>query len=155
MKPMKKVHGVCSKALSPLVIFEQRTVDRDRYIKEVLSVALKYGNHVFGNDWTFQQDGARPHTHRITQQWCHSNFPGFIDKDHWPPNSPNLNPLDYYIWDEFVKVIDWNKVTSKPTMIQELKRAVKKIRKEAVFESCACWTNRLYRMSQNNGRYLK
>ncbi|CAF1557631.1 unnamed protein product, partial [Adineta ricciae] len=50
-------------------------------------------------------------------------FPGFIDKDHWPLNSPDLNPLDYCIWDEFVKVIDWNKVTSKPTVIQELKHA--------------------------------
>jgi hypothetical protein len=121
----------------------------------VLPVAFKYGNHVFGNDWTFQQDGARPHTHRLTQQWCHDNFPAFIDKDHWPPNSPDLNPLDYCIWDEFVKVIDWNKVTSKPTLIQELKRAVKKIRQNIVFESCACWTNRLYRMSQNGGNYLR
>ncbi len=92
-------------------------------------MAFKYGNHVFGNDWTFQQDGARPHTHRLTQQWCHDNFPAFIDKDHWPPNSPGLNPLDYCIWDEFVKVIDWNKVTSKRTLIQELKRAVKKFDK--------------------------
>jgi len=83
------------------------------------------------------------------------NFPAFIDKDHWPPNSPDLNPLDYCIWDEFVKVINWNKVASKATLIQELKRAVKKIRKNVVFESCSSWTNRLYRMSQNNGDYLK
>jgi hypothetical protein len=46
-------------------------------------------------------------------------------------------------------------VTSKETLIQELKRAVKKIRKNVVFESCNAWTNRLYRMSQNNGDYLK
>ncbi|CAF3958580.1 unnamed protein product, partial [Rotaria sp. Silwood1] len=60
--------GVCSKGVSPLVIFEQGTVDHDRYIKEVLSVALKYGNHVFGNNWSFQQDGAKPHVHQLTQQ---------------------------------------------------------------------------------------
>ena len=147
--------GVCSKGVSSLVIFEQGTVNHDRYIKEVLPVALKYGNHVFGNYWTFQQDGAKPHTHHLTQQWCHDNFPAFIDKDHWPPNSPDLNPLDYCIWDEFVKAINWNKVTSKATMIQELKKAVKKIRQDVVFESCSSWTNRLYRMSQNNGDYLR
>ncbi|CAM4751342.1 unnamed protein product [Rotaria magnacalcarata] len=115
--------------VSPLVIFDEGTVDHVRYIKEVLSVALKYGNYVFGNDWAFQQDGAKPHIHQLTQQWCHDNFPGFIDKDHWVPNSPDLNPLDYCILDEFVKVINRNKVTSKPTMIQELKRAVKKFEK--------------------------
>ena len=53
--------GVCSKGVSPLVIFEKGTVDHARYINEVLPVALKYGNHVFGKDWTFQQDGAKPH----------------------------------------------------------------------------------------------
>ena len=74
--------GVCSKGVSPLVIFDEDTVDHARYIKEVLPVALKHGNYVFGNDWTFQQDGAKPHIHQLTQQWCHDNFPGFIDKDH-------------------------------------------------------------------------
>ncbi|CAF1928957.1 unnamed protein product [Rotaria magnacalcarata] len=53
--------GVCSKGVSPLVIFENGTVDHDQYIKEVLPIALKFGNDMFGNDWTFQQDGARPH----------------------------------------------------------------------------------------------
>ena len=70
----------------------------------------------------------------LTQQWCHDNFPGFIDKDHWPPNSAHLNLLDYCIWDDFVKVINRNKVTSKTKLIQELKRAVKKIRKK-----CCVW----------------
>ena len=46
--------AVCSKGVSRLVIFEQGTVDHDRYMKEVLPVALRCGNHVFGNDWTFQ-----------------------------------------------------------------------------------------------------
>ena len=147
--------GVCSKDLSPLVIFDQGTVNHDRYIKEVLPVTLKYENHVFGKDWTFQQDGAKRHIHQLTQQWCNDNFPAFIDKDHWTPNSPDLNPLDYCIWDEFIQVIDWNRVTSKATLIQELKCAVKKIRKNVVFESCASWTNRLYRMSQNDGNYLR
>ncbi|CAF3813941.1 unnamed protein product, partial [Rotaria sp. Silwood1] len=96
--------GVCSKGVSPLMIFDEGTVGHARYIKEVLPVALKYGNYVFGNDWTFQHDGAKPHIHQLTQQWCHDNFSGFIDEDHWPPNSPDLNPLDYCIWDEFVKM---------------------------------------------------
>ena len=59
--------GACSKGISPLVIFQKDTVDHFRYIKEVLPVALKYGNKVFGNDWTFQQDGAIPHIHQLTQ----------------------------------------------------------------------------------------
>ena len=94
---------VCSKGVSPLVIFENGTVDHERYMKEVLPVALKFGNDTFGNEWTFQQDGARPHTHVNSQEWCTKHFPSFIDKDHWPPNSPDLSPLDYCIWNELLR----------------------------------------------------
>ena len=45
--------GACSKGLSPLVIFENGTVDHNCYVNEVLPVALKYGNSIFGNDWIF------------------------------------------------------------------------------------------------------
>ena len=147
--------SVCSNEASPLLIFKEGTVDHNRYIREVLPVALEYGNKVFGNDWTFQQDGAKPHTHRLTQEWCRNNFPLFIDKDQWPPNSPDLNPLDYSIWNELAQMINWERVTSKTSLIEQLKQGVKKIRPEVIFESCSSWTNRLYRMSENNGDYLR
>ncbi|CAF4205301.1 unnamed protein product [Rotaria socialis] len=49
--------GACSKGVSPLVIFENGTVDHEQYIQEVLPVALKFGNDMFSDNWTFQQDG--------------------------------------------------------------------------------------------------
>ena len=122
--------------------------------KKVLPVVLKYGIHVFDSDWVFQQDGARSHSHHLTQQWCRDNFPSFIDDDHWPPNSPDLNRLNYSIWNELVSTIDWDKVKSKTTLIQQSKSLFKNTCESVVFESCASWTNRLYRMSQNDGNYL-
>ena len=118
-------------------------------------VALKYGNKVFGNDWTFQQDGATAHIHQLTQQWCQDHFPLFIDKNRWPSNSPDLDPLDYSIWDELAGAMDWNKITSKRTLIDELKRPPKKVRAEVVFESCNSWTIRLSKVSKLGGNYLK
>lgn len=146
--------GVCSKGVTPLVIFDEGSVDHDRYIREVLSVVAEYGDEMFGDNWTFQQDNATPHTHRLTQQWCHDNLPSFFDKDSWPPNSPDLNPLDYSIWDELAKAIEWDRVTSKTTLIDQLKVAVHLIRQEVVWESCASWTSRLSRVCQNGGDYL-
>uniref|UniRef100_A0A914VAU0 Uncharacterized protein n=1 Tax=Plectus sambesii TaxID=2011161 RepID=A0A914VAU0_9BILA len=46
------------------------TIDHAQYFKEVLPVALRYGNKVFGDNWTYHQDGARPHTHQLSQKWC-------------------------------------------------------------------------------------
>ena len=82
-------------------------------------------------------------------------LPIFIGKDTWPANSPDSNPLDDCIWDEFAQNINWDKVTSKSSLIAGLKYGVKKIRLDVVRESCFVWTNRLYRMTQNDGNYLR
>ena len=136
----------------PLVIFEDGTMDHERCIKEVLPVALKFGSDMFGTDWTFQQDSAQPHIHAKAQEWCTKHFPCFIDRDRWPPNSPALNSFDYSIWDELAHQVNWDAVMYKTTLISELKRAVRKVSPDVVFESCSSWTNRLY---QGKGGYLK
>ena len=46
-----------------MVVFNEATVDHARYIKEMLPVALKFGEKVFGNDGVFQQDDAKPRPH--------------------------------------------------------------------------------------------
>ena len=76
------------------MIFEEKTVDHERYIS-VLTVAFKLGNDMFGNIWMFQQDGGAPNIHHKTQNWCQIHLPSFTDKERWPPNSSDLNPLDY------------------------------------------------------------
>ena len=60
---------VCSKGVSPIVIFYKGTIDHAQYIREVLPVVLKYENDILGTYWTFQQDGVMPHVHHLTQQW--------------------------------------------------------------------------------------
>ena len=46
-------------------------------------------------------------------------------------------------------------MTSKVTLIDELKRAVKKIRQDVVLQSCSSWTARLSHLLKNDDRYLK
>jgi len=31
------------------------------------------------------------------QNWLLADCPYFITKDQWPPNSPNMNPMDYHV----------------------------------------------------------
>ena len=146
--------GACSKGVTPLVILDEGTVDHTIYIEKVLPVALKYGNEVFCSDWVLQQDGDGPLSHHLTQQWCRDNFLSSFGKYRWPSNSPDLNPLDYSIWNELGNTISWNKVKSKTTLVQQLKSSFKKICELVVFENCTSSTNRLYQVSQGNGNYL-
>ena len=73
--------AVCSEGFALLVLFEKNTLDHHRYIKEVLSIALRYGNSQFGNNWTSQQDNGAPHTHQERREWCSQHFLSFLDKD--------------------------------------------------------------------------
>ena len=65
---------ICSVSVERLVLFEKDTLDHRRHIKEVLPVALRYGNSKFGNNWTFQQDNGTLHTHQETHEWCSQHF---------------------------------------------------------------------------------
>ena len=78
-----------------------------------------------GNMFIFQQDGAPAHTAKQTQDFLQMNCPDFIDKDEWPPNSPDLNPLDYHVWGEMMT--RYSSLNPKPTDIDQLKEALQNI----------------------------
>ena len=51
-----------------------------------------------GGHFIFQQDGARRHTAKDAVAHLKDNVPEFIEPERWPPNSPDLNPVDYSIY---------------------------------------------------------
>lgn len=51
-----------------------------------------------GDLYVFQQDSAPAHRAHATLQFLQQKVPDFISPDLWPPNSPDLNPVDYKIW---------------------------------------------------------
>ena len=52
---------------------------------------------IAGDTYVFQQDSAPAHCTRQTVQLLQHEMPKFIATDLWPPNSPDLNPIDYQI----------------------------------------------------------
>ncbi|CAM4789569.1 unnamed protein product [Rotaria magnacalcarata] len=146
--------GVCYEGITRPVIIENGTIDTNQYIADILPVALKDGKQMLGNEFIFQQDGATPHTAKETQQWCKIHFFDFWSKDRWPPNSPDLNPLDYCVWNELCQHMNWSHVVDKQALINEIKQGAKKIQIEVVRRSVTSWTNRIYKMLENEGNYL-
>ena len=64
--------------------------DKDILATKVLPWVRKITKNV---NCVFQQDGAPSHTAKVVQEWVN-----FWSKDIWPPQSPDLNPLDYSVW---------------------------------------------------------
>ena len=42
----------------------------------------------------FQQNGARAHTSKATIAWLDANIKHYIPPEDWPPNSPDLSPIE-------------------------------------------------------------
>jgi len=51
------------------------------------------------NDIVFMQDSVPSHRAKATQNFLRDNTPNFISSQEWTPHSPDLNPLDYSVWD--------------------------------------------------------
>jgi len=53
---------------------------------------------VSGDWYIFQQDSAPAHRARASVEFLEREKPQFILLQLWPPNSPDLNPVDYTVW---------------------------------------------------------
>ena len=110
--------GACSPGLTPLVIWDKTSANHHVYIKEVLPVALKFGNKMLADNWIYTN---KTELHHILKHGVHTLYPKNID-------GTNLNPLDYCIWNELVEAMDWSRIKTKLTFIEELKRSIKKVK---------------------------
>ena len=70
------------------------------YYREVLlsQKLLPVMHDVSGEFFIFQQDSAPARRARDTVRFLEQATPAFISPDLWPPNSLDLNPMDYKIW---------------------------------------------------------
>ena len=96
-----------------------------------------------------------PHAHHRSQKLCTDHFRNSIPKDCWAPNSPDINPLDYSIWDEIVQSMDRGKVTNKTKLTYEIKHSVAKVKKDHVLHSALDFTVRLRLLLKNGGDYIR
>lgn len=76
-------------------------------------------------DMIFQMDGAPVHTAAIINNWLDQKFPRkwigrYSQEIKWPPRSPDLTPLDFYLWGKLKE----NVYRTRPNNVEELKRRI-------------------------------
>ena len=96
------VFGVVSSEghIMPPHIFEVGLkVNTKVYLDVPKSVVIPWCNQVAGDrPWVWQQDSAPAHKSKETQAWLQKEYYDFVPFSHWSPSSPDLNPLDYFVW---------------------------------------------------------
>ena len=64
--------------------------------KEILETTmLPAAKKMFGNrNWLFQQDSDPKHTAKLIRKFFQKQKVKYMARDDWPPNSPDLNPIE-------------------------------------------------------------
>lgn len=118
--------GVCYRGRGRLHFIPDKTkVNAGNYTANLLPLLIEDCHNLLQQDFIFQQDGAPAHTARQTQEWLAAQCPDYVSKDEWPPNSPDLNPLDYCVWG--IMLAAYKKHRPKPSNKEELKAVLQMI----------------------------
>ena len=118
--------GVCFGGKGRLLFVDEKAkVNTNYYMTNLLPYLVADCKNLLNNNFTFQQDGAPAHTAAMTQEWIGQHCPDMIKNDEWPPNSPDLNPLDYHVWGAMLE--RYQVYSPKPKNLTELKNVLETI----------------------------
>ena len=77
---------------------------------------------------SFQQDGAPPHWGLAVRQFLNDTFPErWIGRDGpipWPPRSPDITPLDFFLWGYVKDIVHRTKIRDVSDLQQRIIEAL-------------------------------
>ena len=136
--------------------------------EERIWIVLKFGEVMVWPLWKgvatrkqlfFMQDGATCHTTQLNLEFLLSKFAGRVISNKtdipWPPNSPDLNPLDFFFWRySMVHVF-----RIKPVTINDLKAVVHDFAHamdaDLIRKVCSSTRSRFERMLREKGGHFQ
>lgn len=84
----------------------------------------------------FQQDGAPPHYAVHVREYLNTIFPqrwiGRRGSIEWPPRSPDLNPLDFFLWGYVKNLVYKSKPISADALKESIRRVIREISPQVV-----------------------
>ncbi|XP_031333083.1 uncharacterized protein LOC116163333 [Photinus pyralis] len=108
-------------------IFFNDTITAERYRTQILDTFLNQLHDDEIREGYFQQDGATAHTARATLQYLEQFYDNrLISKGLWPPRSPDLTPLDFFLFPTLKNNVFRNRLHTldelRAAIIEELER---------------------------------
>lgn len=107
----------------------------------------------------FQQDGAPPHYGLSVRSWLNQQFPnrwiGRRGPVEWPPRSPDLSPLDFYLWGHLKSLVYAKKIRNLNNLQERIIEACSSITPDVLMRVHADWKNRLQLCLQENGSHIE
>jgi [histone H3]-lysine36 N-dimethyltransferase SETMAR len=131
-------------------------INSQYYIEEVLKPFLKKDALRLypQGDYVFHQDSAPSHASKATREYMDQHM-NYISPEEWTPNSPDLAPMDYFVWGWMKSQIK----NRKPTTLDGLKRALKRcwedLPQELINKALQSWPRRLRMGNKSKGSHIE
>ena len=127
---------------------------RNHLLADMIPEMDTLANH---QPYIFMQDGARSHTATETVEYLQSQqHLDLIAPNEWPPNSPDLNPVDFCIWGKLkTNVYRGRRITSieqlRAVLIEEWEKFP-----QSIIDNCIdAFRGRLRRVIECEGMHIE
>ena len=108
------------------------------YLDVLKSMMIPWCNQVAaGRPWVWQQDSVPAHKSKETQAWLQKECYDFVLFSHWPPSSPDLNSLDYFVWSYVENITNMTSYNTKASLIAAIRRVFTELPLVLVEKACS------------------
>lgn len=147
-------------------IFIDGNLTGEKYLDMLENIIDPTITHLLENDdmldenlLYFQQDGAPPHYTLPVRQFLNRTFPnswiGRRGPIEWPARSPDLTPLDFFVWGHLKNKIFQNQPDSLADLRQRIINECEKITPVMLQNVRAEFEDRLYFCLENSGKHFE
>lgn len=111
------------------------------------------------NEIWFQQDGAPPHYSIAVRQFLDATFPnrwiGRRGPIEWPPRSPDITPLDFFLWGYLKSKVYLNRPNNIDDLKERIRQEIRLISPEVIENVQRETLNRLQKCLEVNGQQIE
>lgn len=130
-------------------------VTKEVYLNVLMNVVKPWMEKESGKPYVFQQDGAPAHTSHLVQNWLSDNVDMFWSKEFWPPNSPDLNPLDFYVWSVVVRITNKSRHPNVASLRASIEAAFADMDRASLKRACDRFRPRMEAVIRAEGGYIE
>jgi len=127
-----------------------------KYYRDVLLMrGLLPDVRSYSEYFTFQQDGAPAHRARETVDLPKQETPDFIRPTLWPPNSPDLNPVDHTVWGISQDCVYKSEIKDVEELRQRIQEEWDGLDQRVIDSAVREWRRRLQACVAANGEHFE
>jgi inhibitor of nuclear factor kappa-B kinase subunit alpha len=105
--------------------------------------------------YVFQQDSAPAHRAHETVDLLKRETPDFIPPTLWPPNSPDLNPVDYKVWSVMQEKVYKGRIKDVDELCSRILTAWDELDQRVIDTAIGQWRTRLHACVKAKGGHFE